>query len=162
MMRKFFKVFAPTFAGDKSLGAGFSLVEMLVTLAVMSIIAGAVIVGINPLQRIRDAQDSKTKQDVKTVSGAVEACLSFGDINSVSGGVNDASKCFDSAQLLGSGCAGVGGGCPVGAPFIRGFPNGVSTSNPGAGIVCIWGTGYQTWYYSTQSGKVENTRPAGC
>lgn len=128
---------------------GFTLIEMLVTVALIAIVSGAIIIGINPTQRIRDAQDARAKQDVRSVAAAVEACLAYA---STTGATNDPSTCYTAAQLY-SGANG--------APFTRSstFPTGVTTTNPGGatGTVCITSTGYSTWYFSTGAGVVNNT-----
>lgn len=54
--------------------AGFTLIELLVVIAVVGILAAAVISGINPNQRFKEARDSQRKTIVGTLATATEAC----------------------------------------------------------------------------------------
>lgn len=47
---------------------GFTLIELLVVIAILGILAAAVLVAINPGKRTRQAQDSKRKNDVGSLS----------------------------------------------------------------------------------------------
>jgi prepilin-type N-terminal cleavage/methylation domain-containing protein len=50
---------------------GFTLIELLITVAIIGILSAAVLVGINPLQKINQANDAKVKSDVGQVATAV-------------------------------------------------------------------------------------------
>lgn len=128
-----------------SLRTGFTIIEMVVTIAVMGIIAAVVIVNIAPVQRISDARDSKAKQDVRQAASAVEACLSYTDPNS---GVGNAADFCGVAGNLNSALQG--------GPFVRGsMPSAVSISYNGS-VVCVWETwGSTTWKYTSAAGKVD-------
>ncbi|MDO8504056.1 MAG: prepilin-type N-terminal cleavage/methylation domain-containing protein [bacterium] len=52
---------------------GFTLIELLVVLAVLGVIAAGVVTAINPLKRIRQANDAKTKNDVGQISTVSQA-----------------------------------------------------------------------------------------
>lgn len=124
---------------------GFTLIEMLVTIAVIAIVSGVAIVGIDPAKRIRDAQDSRARQDVRGVASAVEACLSY--VTPPPGNVANAFTDCNSP-------AGLTTNAP-GAPFSRTIPSLVTIS--GSGPICVKETGVSTWYYSTATGQVSNT-----
>ncbi len=81
----------------------FTLVEMLVTLAVMAVVAGAVIVGINPIARIRDALNTRAKQDVDTTAKVVESCLVF--TSPVTNRQNTIADCDTKSKLMSGGFA---------------------------------------------------------
>lgn len=121
---------------------GFTLIEMVVTIAVIAIVSAAIIVGIAPAQRIADAQNSKAKQDVRGVASAVEACLSYSDIN---GNSPTAAFCGASGNLTGTNSGG---------PFARTVA-GVTLSVSGT-TVCVSekGAGATYWRYTTATGQV--------
>ena len=59
---------------EKSLkGAGFTLIELLIVIAVIAIIAGAVLVAVNPAKRINESNDSRRWSDVRSLSLAIGA-----------------------------------------------------------------------------------------
>lgn len=53
---------------------GFTLIELLVVIAVVGILSAAVISGINPTQRFKEARDAQRKTIVGTLATAMEAC----------------------------------------------------------------------------------------
>lgn len=52
---------------------GFTLIELLVVIAIVGILMAVVIIGINPIDKINQANDSKVMSDVGTVGSALEA-----------------------------------------------------------------------------------------
>lgn len=52
------------------LSSGFTLIELLVVIVILAILAVAVIVAINPAQRIAGADNSKTKSDLSSFGSA--------------------------------------------------------------------------------------------
>lgn len=54
---------------------GFTLVELLVVIAIIAILVLLVIVAINPLERIRDANDRTAQNAVRQGGAAVSACI---------------------------------------------------------------------------------------
>ena len=53
---------------------GFTLIELLVVIAIIGVMMAAVIVAINPTQRLQEARDSNKKQVVASVAKAMEEC----------------------------------------------------------------------------------------
>lgn len=54
---------------------GFTLIELLVVIAIIAIIAGAVFVALNPVQRFRDARNSKRFNSIETILTAIHQCI---------------------------------------------------------------------------------------
>lgn len=54
------------------LNSGFTLIELLVVIAVVGVLAGAVIVMINPEAQFQRARDAKRKSDLKQIRNALE------------------------------------------------------------------------------------------
>lgn len=52
---------------------GFTLIELLVTIAIIGVLAGVVLVAINPATRMAEARDAGKKNDVGQVATAMEA-----------------------------------------------------------------------------------------
>lgn len=52
---------------------GFTLIEILLVMAILGIIAGITLVALNPLEQISKTNDSKTKQSVNQLGGLVTA-----------------------------------------------------------------------------------------
>ena len=124
---------------------GFSVIELVVTIALVAIISAAVIVGIAPAKRISDARDSKARQDVHEVASSVETCLAYTDPTTGAG--NLADYCGVSANLTSS---------LQGGPYIRGgLPPDLVVSFSGS-TVCVWETvETSTWKDSSNVGQVE-------
>lgn len=47
---------------------GFTLVELLVVIAIIGVLAAAILVAINPAERIAEARDSQTKNDIGAIA----------------------------------------------------------------------------------------------
>jgi prepilin-type N-terminal cleavage/methylation domain-containing protein len=56
-----------------TLNKGFTLIELLVVIAVLGVLAAAVVVAINPVQKINQANDSKVKNDVSQIATAEQS-----------------------------------------------------------------------------------------
>lgn len=52
---------------------GFTLIELLIVIAIIGILAALVLVGIDPLDKINAANDSKVQRDINALANAVEA-----------------------------------------------------------------------------------------
>ncbi len=53
-----------------NINKGFTLVELLVVIAIVSILAAAVIIGIDPTDKINAANDSKVQNDIASIATA--------------------------------------------------------------------------------------------
>ena len=59
---------------------GFTLVELLVVIAIIAVLAGAVLLAINPLSMLQKARDAKRLADLETISKALTLALTDGEI----------------------------------------------------------------------------------
>ncbi len=55
----------------QSLNRGFTLIEILLVVAAIAILAGIVILAINPLKQLAETRNAQRKADVNTISNAV-------------------------------------------------------------------------------------------
>lgn len=60
---------------NKKKRAGFTLIELLVVIAVVGVLAGAVIVVVNPAKQFQRARDAKRIQDLRVLSNALNQYL---------------------------------------------------------------------------------------
>src|SRR3989344_886998 len=51
---------------------GFTLIEILVVIAIIAILAAIVIVAINPAKRFQDARNSQRRANVEAILGAIQ------------------------------------------------------------------------------------------
>lgn len=59
---------------------GFTLVELLVVIAIIAVLAGAVLLAINPLSMLQKSRDSKRLSDLETVSKALALAMTDGEV----------------------------------------------------------------------------------
>ncbi len=64
----------------KKSSRGFTLIELLVVIAVIAVLAGALLLAINPQSIIQKGRDSKRLQDVDTLVKALNLSLTDGEI----------------------------------------------------------------------------------
>lgn len=55
--------------------SGFTLIEILVVMAIIFVLMGSLFVGINPTARINEAKEARAKTDVAQLSSSLEACI---------------------------------------------------------------------------------------
>ncbi len=65
---------------------GFTLVELLVVIAIVAILAGALLIAINPQSMIQKSRDSKRLSDIDSLVKAVNLALADGEITLVATG----------------------------------------------------------------------------
>ncbi|MBI2414464.1 prepilin-type N-terminal cleavage/methylation domain-containing protein [candidate division WWE3 bacterium] len=66
---------------NKSIGEkGFTLVELLVVVAIIAVLAGVVIVAINPAALLQKSRDATRLQDVENIHKAMSLALADGEI----------------------------------------------------------------------------------
>lgn len=59
----------------KKLFKGFTLIELIIVIAVIALLAAATFVAINPAKRVGDAQDAQRWQDITAIADAYQAYL---------------------------------------------------------------------------------------
>lgn len=55
----------------QSANKGFTLLELLLVIAIIAILAGLIIFNLNPAQRLRDSNDAKVRSEVSAIAGAI-------------------------------------------------------------------------------------------
>lgn len=138
--------------------SGFTLIELLVVIAVLGVLAAGVMVGINPLERVKQAQDAGRKTKLSQIINAV---LSYSIAHSgeyPSYELTDPNKDIWLTNLVNSGdlklaipnpegtlCdAGACSGVPEGGGF--GCQNGfcIVTTAPGGGDAIVYAQVYSS------------------
>lgn len=81
---------------------GFTLIELLVVIAIIAVLAGALLLAINPQSMLQKGRDSKRLQDVETLVKAMSLALAEEEIV-----LTDQSTCVDCNSI--DDDAGTGG-----------------------------------------------------
>lgn len=65
---------------QSAVGGGFTLVELLVVIAIIVILAGAVLLAINPAQLLRESRDAQRVADMDTIAKGINLALADNEI----------------------------------------------------------------------------------
>ncbi|MBI2036069.1 type II secretion system protein [Candidatus Microgenomates bacterium] len=57
----------------KIIQRGFTLIELLIVIGIIGVLAGVVLVGIDPVDKINAANDTKVQRDINALANAVES-----------------------------------------------------------------------------------------
>ena len=90
---------------------GFTLMELLIVVAIMSLLAIVVLVGLKPAQRLADARDARRAQDINQILTGVMSCaIDKKDSSSMTTclGTHTVSKTYEVVSVgTSSGCNNV-------------------------------------------------------
>lgn len=90
---------------------GFTLIELLIVISIISALAIAVFVALNPGQRVQDANNARRAADANTILTAVHASIVDND-GTIPAGISTTEKQIGSAV---TGCTIATGTCAVAA-----------------------------------------------
>lgn len=136
------------FVKDQS---GFTLIELLVVIAIIGILAAIVLIGLNPAARINEANAAKAQADVKQGGSLAESCVTKELGSGPNTGTTVYLSCGSPTYLTNSGNS-----------YARTVPATINMSGTGT-QVCVWEVaGNTSYWYSTLTGSVQNTKPASC
>lgn len=79
---------------------GFTLVELLVVVAIIAVLAGVVIVAINPAALLQKSRDATRLQDIENIHKAMSLALADGEIGLSDYGVNAATNSISGTQAV--------------------------------------------------------------
>ena len=107
---------------------GFTLIELLIVIAVLTVLATAVILVLNPAEILKQARDSTRISDMATLNSSI--ALYLADLKSPGiGGVNDSACSSATARITAAG-----GACPFNNASCS---TNASTTVNGAGWVLV-------------------------
>lgn len=86
---------------------GFTLVELLVVVAIIGILAAALLIGLNPLEQTRKAQDSGKLSKCKEAIGAAERYYAFHNTEAGGGASPTCAALVTAQELKANSCTGV-------------------------------------------------------
>jgi len=147
-----------------NLKKGFTLLEILLVVGIISILAGIVILAINPTKQLGDTRNAQRRSDVLTIMNAVYQ-YSIDNNGNLPPGISSATESCayatarDICKVTGSTCSTLGGVdldlylASTSALYLTKMPiDPMATSSTG-------GTGY-TIYKSSTSGRVTVCAPS--
>ncbi|OGM57296.1 hypothetical protein A3E46_02785 [Candidatus Woesebacteria bacterium RIFCSPHIGHO2_12_FULL_46_16] len=99
----------------KIIGSGFTLVELLIVIALLGVLAAAVLAAINPLEQANRARDTRMRSDGSQLLASIDryfvAKSEFPWVTSTDAANNDAAYGFISAKDDGVGLCSTASGC---------------------------------------------------
>lgn len=113
--------------------SGFTLIELLITVAILAILAGVVLLVLDPAGIFEDTQDATAKTTLKKAAAAVEMCLSLGH------GIAGCDTTTEIAAL----------------DEVKEIPSGVTLTNRTT-YICV-STANPAWYYRTDESSITAT-----
>ena len=120
---------------------GFTLLEILLVVAIIAILAGIVIVAINPAKQLGNARDSQRKSDINTLYKAVNQYLI--DQGTLPTAITTTPTQVCDAQGLPNGCLNLNTLLvPTYIPAMPKDPQATSTSGSGYTITKVGGNIY--------------------
>ena len=105
------KTIADALYKTKSKSRGFTIIELLVVIGIISVLAVALLVTLNPAEAQKRARDTKRLKDANTIQAIVEqymndggsfsSCTTGAPCTSATSGAVDAAPCSGSTQWIG-------------------------------------------------------------
>lgn len=99
----------------KIIGSGFTLVELLIVIALLGVLAAAVLAAINPLEQANRARDTRMRSDASQLLASIDRYFVAKDVfpwvTSTDVANNDAAYGFISAKDDGVGLCSTASGC---------------------------------------------------
>ncbi|MFI5265216.1 MAG: type II secretion system protein [Candidatus Levyibacteriota bacterium] len=129
------------FRSKKERSIGFTLIELIVVIAVIGILGVVLITILNPAAQIRKSRDSVRKTALKQIQSALEQY--FNDT-----GGYPTTSCFSGT----AGCWTVGAGSFLGASAATYMPS-LPQDPIQSGADCTTSSSYGYYYYTPDSGK---------
>ena len=96
----------------KKLNKGFTLIEILVVIAIIAILAAIVLVSLNPAKRFQDARNTQRQANVESILGAIQqnmvdnkgifTCTTAGTIPTTATIMSNVSGNYDIASCISS------------------------------------------------------------
>ncbi len=128
---------------QKSSRSGFTLLEVLLVVAIIAVLAGIVIVAINPAKQLADSRNSQRKSDVNTILSATYQYM-IDNAGNIPTGIAESASCDTPAtnEICKTGAASCTGlvdmsDLTAGEKYLVSLPS--DPSNPAANVN---GTGY--------------------
>lgn len=135
----------------KSKEKGFTLIELILVIAIIIIIAAAIFVALNPAKRLGDANDSRRWSDVNQLLSAVHQYI----VDNKGAFPNSASWVAGNNYILGTDAAACNAGCAAAGVTQAGCLNlsDLTTNNYLGAIPTdpVSGTAGKTLYYATRN-----------
>ena len=136
----------------------FTLIELLITIAIVGILSAAVLVGINPVQKLAQANDSKIKSDIGAIAGAAQSYMAGSPtgLYPTSVAVMVASKDLSSTP-----------GTPVNFSALK-TSGGAACDATACGVFAVYYalnapvTAGNVWCYRSATGVASETTAAAC
>ena len=141
---------------------GFTLIEIILVIAILSILLAITIIAINPTRQFASAHNSKRQNDTKAILDAIAQFQT--ENHGALPGTLSRTSCPPSApcEIEGTGSVGTFDLCPfLVSDYLAAFPVDplVNSGDPVAACNSTYSSGYQV-YVSSSSNRVTITAPS--
>ncbi|MCL5004070.1 MAG: prepilin-type N-terminal cleavage/methylation domain-containing protein [Patescibacteria group bacterium] len=128
---------------------GFTLIELMVVIAIVGILVVVVIITLNPAQRVGDAQKAAISAQTSALGSIYELCLNYVDTQAVPAVQNSPADCGFTGSPNSTFINNLTTTAP-GAPFLKSPPSTGNFILTGAGVINVTGciNGISGSYYA--------------